>query len=136
MAYYIDSNAVRAGIVERPEDYKWCGYAQACAGHKAAQKALAGVFRGENLEWDEAERRYGWMLRRVSDTPIGRLEAKEEIFRRALAIGSRSFIFETYSRFPEVFNARKRPAQPFVTDIGEADNAICASHKPRKAAAS
>ncbi len=136
VARYIDCNAVRAGIVERPEDYQWCGYAQAHAGRKAAQKALAGVFRSEELEWAEAERRYGWLLRRVSDTPAVRLDAQDEIFRRALAIGSRGFILETYARFPEVFNARKRPVQPFVTDIGEADEAICASHKPRKATAS
>ena len=134
VAYYIDCNAVRAGIVERPEDYKWCGYAQAHAGHKTAQKALAGIFRCEELEWAEAERRYGWLLRRVSDTPAVRLDAQDEIFRRALAIGSRSFIFETYARFPEVFYARKRPARPFVTGFGEADDAICASHRPRKVA--
>ena len=134
VAYYIDCNAVRAGIVGQPEDYKWCGYAQAHAGRKVAQKGLAGIFRGEELDWAEAERRYGWMLRRVSDTPAVRLEAQDEVFRRALAIGSRGFILETYARFPEVFNARKRPAQPFVTDIGEADEAICASHQPRKAA--
>jgi REP element-mobilizing transposase RayT len=134
VAYYIDCNAVRAGIVERPEDYKWCGYAQAHAGRKAAQKALAGIFCGEELEWAEAERRYSWMLRRVSNTLAERLDAQDEVFRRALAIGSRGFILETYARFPKVFNARKRPAQPFVTDIGEANAAICASHKPRKAA--
>ena len=134
VAYYIDCNAVRAGIVERPEDYKWCGYAQAHAGHKTAQKALAGIFRCEELEWAEAERRYGWMLRRVSDTPAVRLEAQDEIFWRALAIGSRRFILETYARFPKAFKAKKRPAQPFVTDIGEADDAICASHRPRKVA--
>ena len=127
---------MRAGIVERPEDYQWCGYAQAHAGRKAAQKALAGIFRDENLDWAEAERRYGWLLRTVSDTPAVRLDAQDEVFRRALAIGSRGFILETYARFSEVFNARKRPAQPFVTDIGEADESICASHKPRKAAAS
>ena len=134
VAYYIDSNAVRAGIVEKPEDYKWCGYAQAHAGRKAAQKALTGVFRGEELNWAEAERRYSWMLRRVSDTPAGKLDAQDEVFQRAQAIGSRGFILENYARFPEVFKARKRPAKPFVTDIGEADEAICASHQPRKAA--
>ena len=136
VAYYIDCNAVRAGIVGCPEDYKWCGYAQAHAGAKAAQKALTGVFRGEDLDWFETERRYGWMLRRVSDTPAGRWDAQDEVFRRALAIGSRGFILETYARFPKVFNARKRPARPFVTDIGEANETICASHKPFKAAVS
>jgi REP element-mobilizing transposase RayT len=29
MAAYIDLNPVRAGMVERPEDYRWCSYAEA-----------------------------------------------------------------------------------------------------------
>ena len=136
VARYIDSNAVRAGIVDRPEDYQWCGYAQAHAGHKAAQKALAGVFRGEEMEWSEAERCYGWLLRRVSDTPAMRLGAQDEVFRRALAIGSRGFILKTYARFPKVFTARKQLARPFITDIGGANDEICATHKPRRSAVS
>ena len=44
VAKYIDTNAVRAGIVERPEDYHWCGYAEAHAGHAAAQRTLALTF--------------------------------------------------------------------------------------------
>ncbi len=132
VAYYIDCNAVRAGIVDRPEDYKWCGYAQAHAGRKAAQKALSAIFRDSpEIAWAEAEERYGWLIHAVSDTPAGQNPEHDEIFRRALAIGSRGFILETYARFPKVFNARKRPARPFVTDIGGADDAICASHKPR-----
>ena len=51
--------------------------------------------------------------------------------RRALAIGSRDYILETYARFPKVFNARKRPTRPFVTDISGQNGAVCASHKPR-----
>ena len=31
MATYIDLNPVRAGIVEDPKDYRWCGYAEALA---------------------------------------------------------------------------------------------------------
>ena len=135
VAYYIDSNAVRAGIVDRPEDYKWCGYAQAHAGREAAQKALAALFRDSpGIAWAEAEERYGWLIHAVSDTSdtsCGRNPEHDTIFKRALAIGSRGFILETYARFPKVFNARKRPAKPFVTDIGASDDAICASHKPR-----
>ena len=29
MAAYIDLNAVRAGMVQRPEDYRWCSYGEA-----------------------------------------------------------------------------------------------------------
>ncbi len=133
VASYIDCNAVRAGIVERPEDYKWCGYAEAHAGREAAQKALAAIFRdAPGIAWVEAEERYGWILRAVSDTPTRGKSEQDAVFRRALALGSRGFILETYARFPQVFNARKRPAKPFVTDIGKMDDAICASHKPRR----
>jgi hypothetical protein len=122
---------VRAGIVERPEDYKWCGYAQAHAGREAAQKALVAIYRDDKLKWAEAEERYGWLLRVVSDTPVERLREHKTIFRRALAIGSQSFILETYTRFPKVFNAKKRPAEPFVTDIGAQNGTLFMSHKPR-----
>ncbi|MBQ6246785.1 MAG: hypothetical protein IJK04_07955, partial [Kiritimatiellae bacterium] len=133
VAYYIDCNAVRAGIVDRPEDYKWCGYAQAHAGRKAAQKALTSIFRDSpGIAWAEAEERYGWLIHAVSDTSARQNPVHDAIFRRALAIGSRSFILETYARFPKVFNARKRPAEPFVTDIAAVDDAIYASHKPRR----
>ena len=127
---------MRAGIVERPEDYKWCGYAQAHAGREAVQKSLAAIYRDDKLKWVEAEERYGWLLRAVSDTPAERQREHKTVFRRALAIGSQSFILETYARFPKVFNARKRPAQPFVTGIGKTNTAICASHKPHKIAVS
>ena len=133
VAYYIDCNAVRAGIVDRPEDYKWCGYAQAHAGQEAAQKALSAIFRDSpEIAWAEAEERYGWLLRAVSDTPARQNPEHDEIFWRALAIGRRGFILETSARFPKVFSARKRPSKPFVTDIGETDDVIYASHKPRR----
>ena len=36
----------------------------------------------------------------------------------------------TYA-FPKVFNARKMPVEPFMTDIGAQNSTIFASHKPR-----
>ena len=142
VAAYIDRNAVRAGIVERPEDYRWCGYAEAHAGHAAAQRTLSTLFRQpEAMAWTEAEERYGWLLRPVTDTgntvtdTKGR-EIRNPVFTRALAMGSRNFILETYARFPKVFTAKRRPAQPFVTDGRADENALCASHRPREAAIS
>ena len=49
MAAYIDLNPVRAGLVGDPKDYRWCGYAAAVAGVKAACGGLgivAGAARG------------------------------------------------------------------------------------------
>jgi REP element-mobilizing transposase RayT len=40
MAAYIDLNPVRAGIVQRPENYRWSGYGQAVAGLQTAREGL------------------------------------------------------------------------------------------------
>ena len=132
VASYIDRNAVRAGIVERPEDYRWCGYAEAHAGRESARKALAAIFRDSEMMWAEANQRYGWLIHAVSDTPAMPKLEHGAVFRRALAIGSRGFILETYARFHKVFGTRKRPAEPFVMDIGPKNDPLCASHKPRR----
>ena len=40
MAAYIDLNAVRAGLVVDPKDFRWCGYAEAVAGNVEMQSGL------------------------------------------------------------------------------------------------
>lgn len=43
MAAYIDLNPVRAGLVQDPKDYRWCGYAEAVAGREEARAGLAAL---------------------------------------------------------------------------------------------
>ena len=45
MAAYIDLNPIRAGMVAKPEDYKWCSYGEAMQpkGGKVAREALCRV---------------------------------------------------------------------------------------------
>tara|TARA_R100000027_G_scaffold61554_5_gene53045 strand:+ start:65134 stop:66039 length:906 start_codon:yes stop_codon:yes gene_type:complete len=45
VAAYIDLNAVRAGIVSDPKDYRFCGYGEALAGGKRARAGLLVVDR-------------------------------------------------------------------------------------------
>jgi hypothetical protein len=40
MATYIDLNPVRAGLVDDPKEYRWCGYAAATAGKRKARSGL------------------------------------------------------------------------------------------------
>ncbi len=42
---YIDLNPVRAGLVSKPEDYRWSGYAEAVGGGRRAQRAREGLGR-------------------------------------------------------------------------------------------
>ncbi|WP_325099513.1 transposase, partial [Persicirhabdus sediminis] len=43
MSTYIDLNPVRAGMVEKPEAYRWCSYGAALAGDKRARRGLCRV---------------------------------------------------------------------------------------------
>ncbi|MGJ8676366.1 MAG: transposase [Akkermansiaceae bacterium] len=43
MSSYIDLNPVRAGIVNDPKNYRWCGYAEAVAGSSRAGRGLCDV---------------------------------------------------------------------------------------------
>ena len=44
MAAYIDLNPVRAGLVDDPKDYRWCGYAEALSGSERARRGLMVVW--------------------------------------------------------------------------------------------
>ena len=59
LAAYIDLNAVRAGLVQDPKDYRWCGYGEAMAGKKRARAGLATVLGEERqTEWCRVAARY------------------------------------------------------------------------------
>ncbi len=73
IAAYIDLNPVRAGMVERAEDYRWCSYGEAIGGGKRGngKKAREGLMRAvfSNREagkakgdWEEAHREYRVMM--------------------------------------------------------------------------
>lgn len=71
IAAYIDLNPVRAGLVANPEDYRWCGYAEAVAGGRRGLRARDGLGRmlGEALDdpeypkdWRRTTARYRMFL--------------------------------------------------------------------------
>ena len=75
VAAYIDLNPLRAGMVDDPKDYRWCGYAEALVGKKEAQVGLLAVMQGveeicPNAEllgmlshsWDEIRDAYRMVL--------------------------------------------------------------------------
>ena len=62
MAAYIDLNPVRAGIVEDPKDYRWCGYAEAVAGKERAREGLQRVMFEEEAAVNSEELALGFLL--------------------------------------------------------------------------
>jgi len=69
MACYIDLNPVRAKLVENPEDYRWCGYAEAIAGNTDARQALTElVSTVSTCDWPEALEAYrDWMFEQAGE---------------------------------------------------------------------
>jgi len=67
VAAYIDLNPIRAGLVDKPEDYRWCSYAAAVGGMRLARSGLAQVAtaaRGlsRKLSWGKAQESYRQLL--------------------------------------------------------------------------
>jgi putative transposase len=52
MAAYIDLNPVRASLVQDPADYPWCGYSEAIAGKRNAQRGLCRIMQKPVDSWD------------------------------------------------------------------------------------
>ncbi len=59
MSAYIDLNPVRAGIVDDPKDYRWCGYAEAVAGSRHARRGLCMVMEKPQDSWGKTNEKSG-----------------------------------------------------------------------------
>ncbi|MBL9153678.1 MAG: transposase [Verrucomicrobiales bacterium] len=99
IAAYIDLNPIRAGLVKSPEDYRWCGYAEAVAGKQVARRGLKAILEhtshgvNRDLTWEYTAGVYrvllfGKGLEREADAATGakarrgfsaeRIEAEEK----------------------------------------------------------
>ncbi|MEM7672616.1 MAG: transposase [Verrucomicrobiota bacterium] len=78
MAAYIDLNPVRAGLVEDPKDYRFCGYAEAVAGEQTAKRGLSLVWKDYNGSPLQAHREliFG---KRAADTGIPEMTRKKAL---------------------------------------------------------
>ena len=89
VAAYIDLNPVRAGLVEDPKDYRCCGYAEALAGVRHAQKGIKSV--NESKRIDTALEDYRMTLFGTGAT-VSRASQKamrEEIAKEVIAKGGK-----------------------------------------------
>jgi hypothetical protein len=60
MSVYIDLNAVRAGIVKDPKDYRYRGYGEAVAGNRQARAGTRAIMLslGGRADWRTVSREY------------------------------------------------------------------------------
>jgi putative transposase len=62
VAAYIDLNPVRAGMVEDPVDYRYCGYADAASGNALAINGIESFEGSEDGNWRRVVGKYGQAL--------------------------------------------------------------------------
>jgi putative transposase len=131
VAAYIDLNPVRAGLVQDPKDYRWCGYAEAVAGGAAARRGLASFHR--SAEWGQVSREYRQVLL-VSSGTAGRsgkvvldpeeirremkragvltmgqvLRLRVRYFTDGVVLGSRNYVNGVFAEFRDRFGPRRR----------------------------
>ena len=91
VAAYIDLNAVRAGLVDDPKDFRWCGYAQAVAGDRAARRGLAAILNDlvAGADWGDVAPRYRKILFGIGEENASRRGLSREAVAKVWASGGK-----------------------------------------------
>ena len=109
MAAYIDLNAVRAGIVKDPRDYRYSGYGEAMGGSKLAREGLMAVMKeGDTEDWASASARYRQLLY-VSGEAQG-IQAKGQPVKKGFSAEAVDAVIEKKGKLPlnEILRSRIR----------------------------
>jgi REP element-mobilizing transposase RayT len=132
MAAYIELNPVRAGLVDDPADYAWCGYACAARGEKAFLDGIRYIFersrglvRGRKQAFELYQRLVlcaamgnadGYADARLDamgrdgplPSPGALIRAKHDAFSRGWIFGGKDFVERMAGRRPECFRTAGR----------------------------
>ena len=139
MASYIDLNAVRAGIVADPKDYRYCGYGEACGGSRQAREGIGGIFANygqDRTRWQAVGGQYRQQLYERGEKTTSRagfsreavksvlesdgkltlpqaLRCRVRYFSDGVVLGSKTFVEDVFQRNREQFGLkRKSGARP------------------------
>ena len=131
VAAYIDLNPVRAGLVEDPKDYRFCGYAAAVAGNTLARKGLMSFQNKEDWGACAAAYRLKLFVRGGSTQQSGKVLIDKEKIKEVVAqggelslgevlrlrvrhmsdgmvLGTKAFVNEVFTRHREKFGPKRK----------------------------
>jgi REP element-mobilizing transposase RayT len=133
MAAYIELNPVRAGLVEDPRDYRFCGYAEAVAGGVAARWGVRRILQSlrQEASWRKIVAQYRMFIfsaGKETETRAGIDPAKVErvlaeggelsrcdllrcrvrYFSDGVALGGKLFIEEVFANNRSHFGERRK----------------------------
>ncbi|MGB0582399.1 MAG: transposase [Limisphaerales bacterium] len=130
ISMYIDLNPVRAGLVEDPKDYRFCGHGEAVAGSTTIRREVVR-FLGESswrraaAEYRKTMMVYGAEATRAKQAVIPRatvakilsegglprpgqlLRLRVRYFNDGLVLGSREFVEGVFEQFRDRFGSRR-----------------------------
>jgi REP element-mobilizing transposase RayT len=146
VAAYIELNPVRAGLCADPEDYRYCGYAEALAkGSLLARQGIRTILgQPETISWNELSRRYRKYLfmkgssrsankppafdlataQRVVEQQNGevplpqRLLCRIRYFTDGMILGSQAFVESHFSRLKQKLGYKRHRAATCLTALG------------------
>ena len=142
VAMYIDLNPVRAGLVEDPKDYRFCGHAEAMGGNKSIRAEITSLFEVRNWRSVAGEYRSAMMvyagdpggagkvaLSREQILKVlqkgGRLEPAEVLRLRlryltdGAVFGSKQFVNEVFEEFRDRFGRKRKSGARALHQIGD-----------------
>lgn len=121
IAAYIDLNPVRAGLVANPQDYRFCGYAEAVAGGAEARRGITtAMSQVPETNWTSIAARYQAHLSVAGEATKNQdgisselslaelLRCRIRYFSDGVAIGNRLFVEEVFENNRELFSARRQ----------------------------
>jgi len=77
---YIDINALKAGVVERTEDYEWCSFAAAVKGDEKARRGYAFMY-GNDDDWNVIRECHETSMREAMGEILAAREAEKDEVR-------------------------------------------------------
>lgn len=128
VAAYIDLNPVRAGLVEDPLNYRFCGYGEAAAGNSLAINGIE-VFEGsEGGDWRRVVGKYretlfskcpatdtlalerirGFWRAKGKLSPCEALRLRIRYFTDGAVLGSRSFVEAMFQKHRDRFSSGRK----------------------------
>jgi len=88
---YVDLNMVRAGVVEHPEEWEWCGYSELVGGRQRYRLLDLGEVL-DLLEYDSVEDFREEYQRGIKEAIEKRLLSREACWTESIAVGSEPFV--------------------------------------------
>ena len=124
VAGYIDRNPVKAGLVKWPDEYRWCGFAAACAGDVRCIDGYRFIYTFAPVDWARArelhEMSIGLALKELEEDPEARAASGSNGGRRLSVTADRLENIRTLRRERmEIGLAKAAPdAMPRILERG------------------